>query len=72
LRIGTTTLESFFKGSIRDVRIWNRALSASEISALYNGNVSRTGLVAEYLLEGDTAPDTAGGPGMKIFGSWKP
>jgi hypothetical protein len=72
LRIGTTTLESFFKGSIRDVRIWNRALSASEISALYNGNVSRTGLVAEYLLEGDTAPDTTGGPGMKIFGSWKP
>jgi hypothetical protein len=73
LRIGTTTLESFFKGSIRDVRIWNRALGASEISALHNGTVSRSGLVAEYLLDGDAAPDTTTGPSGKIFGSfWIP
>jgi hypothetical protein len=67
-RIGSTTLESFFQGSIRDVRIWNRALSASEVSALYNGTVSRSGLVAEYLLEADVAPNTTGGANGTIFG----
>ena len=37
-----------FNGTIDEVRIWNRALSASEISNLYNGTyVNRTGLVLE-------------------------
>ena len=44
-----------FDGIIDDVRIWNRALSPTEISDLYQGNpVSRTGLVGEWLMnEGD-------------------
>ena len=31
---------NFFNGSIDDVRIYNRALSSSEITALYNGQLS--------------------------------
>jgi hypothetical protein len=39
-RIGTdtsTTPDTYFSGLIDDVRIYNRALSASEIQAMYNG-----------------------------------
>ncbi len=36
LNIGYTSANSYFSGSIDDVRIYNRALSASEIKQLYN------------------------------------
>jgi hypothetical protein len=36
-RILADALEQFFNGSLDDVRIYNRALSAAEISSLYNG-----------------------------------
>ncbi len=59
-RIGTRDLNSFFQGSIRQVRVWNRALTATEVSDLYgSGTVPQDGLVAEYLLEQDIAVDSA-------------
>jgi concanavalin A-like lectin/glucanase superfamily protein len=60
LRIGTRDRESFFLGAIRDVRIWSRALTAPEVSALHGGDVPVDGLVAEYLLGRDMALDSAG------------
>ncbi len=61
LRIGTRDLNSFFQGSIRQVRVWNRALTGAEISDLYgSGTVPQDGMVAEYVLEQDSAVDSAG------------
>lgn len=37
LRIGSQQGASFFQGSIDDIRLYNRALTAGEVSALYNG-----------------------------------
>ena len=60
LRIGTRDFESFFLGAIREVRLWSRALTATEVGALYGGSVPEGGLVAEYLLAQDIAMDSAG------------
>lgn len=72
LRIGTRDLKSFFLGVIREVRIWNRCLQASEVAALHDsGVVPQTGLVAEYLLSQDITVDSAGSHNGNIFsGSW--
>jgi Concanavalin A-like lectin/glucanases superfamily len=59
LRIGTRDCNSYFKGSICDVRIWNRTLSAVEISNLYKGTIPQSGLVAEFLLQQSIAIDSA-------------
>ncbi len=73
LRIGTVDLKSFLQGSIKEVRVWNRVLSAGEVAALYGGTVPGSGLVAEYSLEGDTVPDTAGSHSATSYGShWVP
>ena len=73
LRIGTVDLKSFMQGSIKDVRIWNRVLAANEVAALYKGTVPGSGLVAEYLLQGDAVPDTAGSHTATSYGShWVP
>ncbi len=69
LRIGTRDLHSFFQGEIRHVRLWNRVLTAAEIQGLYASNlVPQDGLVAEYLLTQDIAPDTAGNHSGTIYG----
>ncbi len=69
LRIGTRDLHSFFQGAIRNVRLWNRLLTTTEIQNLYAADaVPQEGLVAEYLLTQDVAPDTAGGHDGTIFG----
>jgi hypothetical protein len=61
LRIGTRDFASFFLGSIRRLRLWNRALGADEVAALFGTDQASTdGLVAEYLLDHDVARDTAG------------
>src|SRR5262249_43243523 len=39
LRIGTRDLESYFLGAMRDVRIWNRALTEAEVHGLHAGSV---------------------------------
>lgn len=70
-RIGTRDLESFFLGAIREVRMWNRALSAAEVAALFGGAPPQNGLVAEYLLGRDVAVDTADGHnGVIVGGTW--
>jgi Concanavalin A-like lectin/glucanases superfamily len=69
LRIGTLDLKSFFLGAIREVRLWNRALTANEVSTLHAGNVSQHGLVATYLLQQDFALDSAGTHDGNIFGA---
>ncbi|SDR63936.1 Concanavalin A-like lectin/glucanases superfamily protein [Rhizobiales bacterium GAS113] len=65
LRLGTRDGKSFFKGGISRVRIWNRALGASDVAALYSADTAPPeGLVTEFLLNADTgsaAGDTAQG-----------
>ena len=64
---------SFFEGSIQDVRVWNRALNEDEIRKLHDeGIVPRTGLVAEYALRADVAPSTAGGGNAVVYAPWVP
>jgi hypothetical protein len=62
LRLGTRDFNSYFLGGLAEVRLWNRALTATEISNLYSsGIVSQQGLVAELLLKegrGSLARDT--------------
>jgi hypothetical protein len=73
LRIGTRDFQSFFQGAIRNVRIWNRALSADEVSALCAELVPQAGLVAAYLLQQDIAVDSAGPHDGGIVGAtWVP
>ncbi len=74
LRVGTRDLHSFFQGEIREVRLWNRPLSDAEITELYGGGVvPPAGLIAEYLLTQDIAPDSAGShPGTIAAPTWLP
>ena len=60
LRMATRDFRSFFLGTIRGVRIWNRALTASEVQMVFNEAIPRDGLVAEYRLEQDIVPHEAG------------
>lgn len=73
LRLGTRDFGSFFEGGLTRVRIWNRALGASEVSKLFSSDtVTSDGLVAEFLLNADTgatAADTAQGNDGIIFGA---
>jgi hypothetical protein len=57
------------QGGVKEVRVWNRALAATEVAALYTGTVPTSGLVAEYMLEGDVVPDTAGAHTATSYGS---
>ena len=65
LRIGTQDGESYFQGGIAALRIWNRALTNTEVRDLYQSDqVPPDGLVAQYLLDegsGTVAFDTSGG-----------
>jgi Concanavalin A-like lectin/glucanases superfamily len=71
-RIGTRDFNSYFEGEIRGVRVWNRLLSDAEIAGLFASDAApTTGLVAEYLLTQDIAPDTTGDHnGPIIAGIW--
>lgn len=73
LRLGTRDLNSFFEGGLSRVRIWNRALDGSEVSALYASDAAPSdGLVAEFLLNegtGAKTADTAQGNDGTIFGA---
>jgi len=73
-RVGTRDLNSFFAGEIRAVRVWNRLLTDNEVADLYNADVVPTeGLVAEYLLSGDVAHDSAGNNnGLIVSPVWIP
>jgi hypothetical protein len=70
LRLGTKDLGSLFEGGLTRVRLWNRALTGTEISALYSLDVAaQNGLVAEFLLntEADMAVDSIQGNNGQIF-----
>jgi len=69
LRIGTRDKKSCFQGAIREVRLWNRALTADEVRTLHAGNVPERGLVAAYLLQRDVAFDSTGSHNGRIFGA---
>jgi hypothetical protein len=72
-RMGTRDFQSFFEGGLARVRVWNRALSASEIGALYaSDTVPSLGLVANYPLDGGSstvAHDATGLHDGSIFGA---
>ena len=60
LLIGRYSSSYQFTGSVDDVRIYNRALTATEIKASYLGQeVSRTGLVGEWLMQEGTGTEIA-------------
>ena len=64
LSIGFAPNNAGMDGIIDEPRIWNRALSATEIASMYFNNiVPRDGLVGEWLFNegsGTTALDTSG------------
>ncbi len=74
LRIGHRDRNSYFQGGIARVRVWNRALSPSEVADLYFAGQVPPGLVAEYLLNQNPeniARDTVGAHDGAIKGaSW--
>ncbi len=71
LRIATRDFGSFFLGAIRDVRLWNRPLTASEVQMVYGDIVPQVGLVAEYRLDQCIAEDTFGiNDGQVAGGLW--
>ena len=61
LRVGANSLslKDFFTGNIDEVRVWNRALSASEISSQYNsGTFGTSGQVAYLPFDSSTTVST--------------
>ncbi len=55
LRLGSRDFASFFEGGLTRVRIWGRALTATEVADLYAADVvPQDRLVADFLLNADT------------------
>lgn len=55
LRLGTRDLRSFLEGGLTRVRLWSRALNATEILDLYSSDaVPLDGLVGAFMLNADT------------------
>jgi hypothetical protein len=72
LRLATLDLKSFFEGGLAEVRIWNRALANDEVQKVFEGDIPRSGLVAEFLLnegKGDIVHDTTRRHEGKIVGA---
>jgi Concanavalin A-like lectin/glucanases superfamily/Carboxypeptidase regulatory-like domain len=65
LGIGSKDQLTYFEGAIGPVRIWNRALSSTEVSALFASNtVPTNGLVAAYAMtegQGSAIADSVAG-----------
>jgi len=71
VRIGTRDFNSYFLGAIRGVRVWNRAVTATEVQMLFSDSVPEPGLVAENRLDQDIAVDATGlHPGRITGASW--
>lgn len=60
--IGARAGVEYYRGTIDDLRIYNRALTAAEHYALYLDQAPRNGLVAEYTFDNDATncQDTSG------------
>lgn len=73
LRLGTRDLNSYFKGGLTRFRMWNRRLTAAEVTGLYVSDaVPPHGLVAEFLLNaktGSTAADSSQSNDGNILGA---
>ncbi|MED2737070.1 LamG domain-containing protein [Bacillus toyonensis] len=74
---GLSVKSDFFVGTMDQVRLYNRALSDSEVQGNMKGSVVKTAIAAEYLFDdgsGDTIKDSSGnGNHAKIIGkqNWK-
>lgn len=71
----TNGASDFLKGNLSNVGIWDRGLTATEITALYNGSAPTSGLLAYYPLNegaGTIAYDTSGNGnnGTITSGTW--
>lgn len=71
-RIGGNLLawgDVYFNGSIKDVRVYNRPLSSTEIQNNYNGDVTTNGLVSWWKMNeiGKTIYDSIGGNDGTIY-----
>jgi Concanavalin A-like lectin/glucanases superfamily/Glycosyl hydrolases family 43/PKD domain len=72
LRVGANSLalNGFFTGNVDEVRVWNRALSASEISSQYNSGTFGTSGQVAYLSFSSTAnnnsPTANAGPDQTV------
>ncbi|MFL5282135.1 MAG: LamG-like jellyroll fold domain-containing protein [Rhodopila sp.] len=73
LRFGTREFDSFFKGAIGPVLIWDRPLTAGEVKALHASSVVPTnGLVARFPNDegsGTAIHDSVGGKIGKVHGA---
>ncbi|MGB9707732.1 MAG: LamG domain-containing protein [Candidatus Pacearchaeota archaeon] len=66
--IGNDLILEYFNGTIDEVRIYTRALSADEVTARYNGIDIRNGLVAEFKFDENNGTKTAwGNSNVSIF-----
>lgn len=72
-KIGTRiSLAEYFRGKITGVRLYNRALSESEIETIYSGGEVSSGLVGYWIVEGDsgqTLTDASGNNNNGQLGS---
>lgn len=70
-RIEASHTNNSFPGYIRDVRVYNRALSANEILMNYNGIISYDGLTGQWLLK-ENLNNTAGSSQVTsvLFNRW--
>ena len=53
VQVGKTGASTYFNGSIDQVQIFDRALSASEVLALYNGTNNNSNYIGKYARDGD-------------------
>ena len=61
--IGDSSVGELWAGKINDVRLYNRALTSTEVLESLHGKISRTGLIGEWLMDegsGTTVADTSG------------
>jgi hypothetical protein len=75
LRLATRDFNSFFQGALAQVQIWNQALDAPTVGALYHDGIVPDGLIAQYSLDegsGTTVSDSVGGhdDGTVVGGTW--
>lgn len=76
-RIGAVDASSssspnYFRGFLRDIRVWNRKLTNTEVTNLYGGTDITSRLVAKLLLNeksGSTAIDSVNGYNGTIYGA---
>jgi len=70
MRFGSKDFTNYFEGAIGPVRIWDRALSATEIAALYSSNTVPSDVVAAYALtegQGTTIVDSVAANNGTLF-----